>query len=142
MTCSGGKKYIGRITSDAPAGDLVDVMTDHIPVKLEEAFALIEMDLPMQTPQGGIIQHVAHCRPIDNCEGPSTIRIVPHVVHLFDDMSPGDRRRHKGLVEQVADSAMKQRAERSGLALVKPGGPMPRIPGMPNGPGPGRPPGL
>jgi len=128
VTDSGGKKYIG--CSESTADDILRSMLEREPIKLTSAFALIEMDLPMQTPQGGVIQHIAHLRPADNCDGPATIHIVPMVIHLFTDMTDSDRRRHKALVEQIAQAAIVGRAEKAGIQLVGPGG-MPRGPSHP-----------
>lgn len=131
VTDAAGKKYVGRMVgSEFTEDDVLKCMVDRCPVKMEQVFALIEMDLPMQTPQGGAIQHISHLRPMDNCEGPSAFHIMPSAVHFFTDMSESDRRRHKGLVEQIAHVAVATRAERAGIQLVGPGG-MPRGPSRP-----------
>lgn len=131
VTDAAGKKYIGRMVGkEFTADDVMKCMVEHCPVKIEQAFALIEMDLPMQTPQGGAIQHIAHLRPVDNCEGPASLHIMPSAVHFFTEMSDSDCRRHKALVEHIAQAAVVARADRAGIQLVGPGG-MPRGPSRP-----------
>lgn len=124
---TGGKKYIGEIViSLKDAGDIVLAVTDGIPIKMKNAWAFIEMDLPLSGPQGPVgIQRVCHCRPANNCEGPCSFWVVPTMIHLFSDMSGADIRRNKGLVEQVIQNSMKNRAERANIALV-PAGALPR----------------
>jgi len=138
VTDAGGKKYIGQIdTSAHKEMEVWEVLGSEWPIHLTNAWAYIEMDLPIGGPNGQMgIQHITHCRPTNNCQGASSFYIMATAVHLLDDMEAADRKRNKELVEQVAQTAMKARAGRSGIQLA-PAGAIP--PGPPRGfHGPGR----
>lgn len=139
---AGGKKYIGQIKHELLVeneGDIMGAITDGIPIKLVNAWAMIEMDLVIPGPQGPQgIQHVCHCRPANNSQEACSFFLVPTMVHLFSDMTEADQRRNKELVDQVDRNARENRAKRSNITLAGPGA----LPPPGGFRGPGRPPGL
>jgi hypothetical protein len=141
---AGGKKYIGTIVAegDVPLADPLDIagaVTDGVPIRIREAWSVIEMDLVIPGPQGPQgIQHMTHARPANNCQGPCSFLLVPTMVHLFTDMTEEDRRRNKALVDQANENCMRNRAGKANITLAGPGA----LPPGRGFHGPGSPPGL
>lgn len=112
VTDHGGKKYIGKIVKEVaptlPEGFLL----------LEEAWAYLELDLPVPTPQGVAIQHMTHCRPTDGCSGPTSLYIKAATVHFLRMMTKEDRQRNEKMVEQVVRATAQTRAAEAGIQLV------------------------
>ena len=115
VVAAGGSKYLCKIAVE----DLWD--PPDWPIQITDAWAYLEMDLPVQGPQGMAIQHLTHCRPVNQCSGPSTLWVTPFAVHFFSDMTEEEQKRNKGLVDNIVQATKRARAEQAGIQLAGPG---------------------
>jgi hypothetical protein len=106
---SGGKRYIGRVVENLVEG------TQRL--MLHDAFELVVLNLPVGTPEGLAIQHIATCQPIDGCKGPTMMEVVYDSIHWFSGMEVSDRKRHEKIVEEGVAQMREMRARESGLVM-------------------------
>ena len=111
----GNETYIGELGTD---GSGCPWMPNSL--KLENAFKLTVMDIPVRGPQGETgFQHLVQCAPMDNGMHPATMYVVPQRTRYFEDMQEDDRKGHESLVQGTLESLERARAQASGITLPR-----------------------
>lgn len=120
VTITGGKKYIGAITTPEPELGKSAI--------IYPAFELMCADMPVQAPNGDVgFRRLVRAGPIDGCRGPAKVRVIPQGLHFFSEMQEPDQIEHKNLVTSLVEALMRQRLADAGITVPKvqmPSGPL------------------
>lgn len=111
--------------SDLDEGNVIPAVQGAIlegtPVLIDPCFGLKSDAFPVQTPQGPGMTMFRQAFPLANLQGPGKLYTRITSVLLFSEMEEDERRRHKGLVEQLVAQLAAARAQQAGIQLAGPG---------------------
>lgn len=119
---SGGKSYVGNITSGYKVRDSTDLLGGTI--ALQPCYEIISQLIPMRGPQGQMVvsKNISAEPVIVTFDEASPVHLIPTGFMLFSEMKASDQARYKRLVETAAQMALESRASESGIVAPGTGG--------------------
>jgi len=116
-----GRKYIGLTKQWSGDTEVVcEALQQGEAVFLDPAFELHTAIIPIQTPNGPALNHVVQVIPVDGATGAAKLWVLPTAIHMFSDMRPDDRARHKKLVMQfLSQIEVARKASDAGIVMAK-----------------------